>query len=110
MTRGGRGAGRGRAQVGPPLGSGERPVTVSIAVIGAGYMGTNHARVVSSLPGARLAVIVHSDAAKARAVAAEFGSAHATSIDDLDGEVNAAIVATPTETHRSIAIDALARG
>jgi predicted dehydrogenase len=84
-------------------------VTVSIAVIGAGFMGTNHARVLSSLPGARLAAIVDTDAAKARAVAAEFGSVHAASIDDVDGEVDAAVVATPTETHRSIALSALAR-
>jgi UDP-N-acetylglucosamine 3-dehydrogenase len=85
-------------------------VTVSIAVIGAGFMGTNHARVLSSLPGTRLAAIVDTDAAGARAVAAEFGSVHAASIDDVDGEVDAAVVATPTETHRSIALSALARG
>src|SRR6266545_3133474 len=80
---------------------GERPVTVSVAVIGAGYMGTNHARVLSSLPGAQLAAIVDSDAAKAGAFAAQFGSGYAASIDDVEGEVDAAIVATQTETHRS---------
>src|SRR4029453_11950174 len=71
--RGRRGAGRRRAQFGHPLDTGDRPVTVSIAVIGAGFMGTNHARVLSSLPGARLAAIVDIDAAKARAAAAGFG-------------------------------------
>ena len=85
-------------------------MTVSIVVVGAGFMGTNHARVLSSLPGARLAAIVDSDAANASTVAAEFGCAHASSIDAVDGPVDAAIIATPTATHRSMAVQAMARG
>ncbi|HEY7661247.1 MAG TPA: Gfo/Idh/MocA family oxidoreductase [Actinomycetota bacterium] len=85
-------------------------MTVSVAVIGAGFMGANHARVLSALPGARLAALVDRDADRARALADEFGCAFAASPEELDGDVEAAVVATPTETHRDVALTALARG
>jgi len=85
-------------------------MTVSVAVIGAGFMGTNHARVLSALQGARLAAIVDPDPARGRLVAAEFGSEYAASMEDVAVQVDAAIIATPTETHRSVGAQALARG
>jgi predicted dehydrogenase len=85
-------------------------MTVSVAVFGAGFMGENHARVLSALPGAALAAIVDPDPSRASAIAAAFGCHSAPSIDDLDADIQAAIVATPTATHREIAIAALERG
>lgn len=85
-------------------------MTVSVAVVGAGFMGTNHARVLSALQGARLAAIVDPDPARGRLVAAEFGSDYAASMEDVTVQVDAAIIATPTETHRSVGAQALARG
>ena len=85
-------------------------MTVSVAVIGAGFMGTNHARVLSALQGARLAAIVDPDPARGRLVAAEFGCDYAASMEDVAVQVDAAIIATPTETHRSVGAQALARG
>ncbi len=85
-------------------------MTVSVAVIGAGFMGTNHARVLSALQGARLAAIVDPDPARGRLVAAEFGCDYAASMEDIAVQVDAAIIATPTETHRSVGAQALARG
>ena len=41
-------------------------MTVSVAVVGAGFMGTNHARVLSALPGATLAAIVDRDQSRGR--------------------------------------------
>jgi UDP-N-acetylglucosamine 3-dehydrogenase len=85
-------------------------MTVSVAVVGAGFMGTNHARVLSALQGARLAAIVDPDPARGRLVAAEFGCDYAASMEDVAVQVDAAIIATPTETHRSVCAQALARG
>jgi UDP-N-acetylglucosamine 3-dehydrogenase len=85
-------------------------MTVSVVVVGAGFMGTNHARVLSALQGARLAAIVDPDPARGRLVAAEFGSEYAASMEDVAVQVDAAIIATPTETHRSVGAQALARG
>jgi predicted dehydrogenase len=85
-------------------------MTVSVAVVGAGFMGTNHARVLSALQGARLAAIVDPDPARGRLVAAEFGCDYAASMEDIAVQVDAAIIATPTETHRSVGAQALARG
>lgn len=85
-------------------------MTVSVAVVGAGVMGSNHARVVSALPGARLAAIVDPDDARGRLVAAEFDCEHAASVAEVRGAIDAAIVATPTETHGVVALQALSRG
>jgi len=85
-------------------------MTVSVAVVGAGFMGTNHARVLTALPGAKLVAIVDRDPSRGRLVAAEFGCDYAASMEDVGGQVDAAIIATPTETHRSVGVQALARG
>jgi predicted dehydrogenase len=85
-------------------------MTVSVVVVGGGFMGTNHARVLSALPGAQLVAIVDRDQARGRLVAAEFGCDYAASMDDVGVHVDAAIIATPTETHRAVAVQALARG
>jgi predicted dehydrogenase len=85
-------------------------MTVSVAVVGAGFMGTNHARVLSALPVADLVAVVDRDPTRGRTVADEFDCEYATSMDDVTTHVDAAIIATPTETHRSVAVQALTRG
>lgn len=44
------------------------PGTLDVAVVGAGHLGKIHARVLSEIPGVRLAAIVDSDAKAAKAV------------------------------------------
>lgn len=83
---------------------------IAVGVIGAGVMGSNHARVVASSSRTSLGAVVDFDSERAAAVADEFGAARSgTSIDDL-GAVDAVILATPTETHVGIARDLLASG
>lgn len=71
------------------------------ALVGAGMMGRNHARILSSLEGVELVCVVD-----------EFGDPHgiggsaiiARSIDDLSGlGLDFAVVATPTSTHEHVA-------
>lgn len=75
-----------------------------LAVVGAGIMGTNHARVARQLPGIELVGVVDQDLAKAQA-ACGGGAARATrDLSDLIGEIEAAVVAVPTQFHVEVAV------
>ena len=75
-----------------------RPIRA--AVIGAGSFGQNHIRVIRQLEGVDLAAIVDTDPAR--------GSV--TAIEPILGQIDAAIVATPTVTHEQIATPLLEAG
>jgi len=85
-------------------------VAVPVAVLGAGAMGSNHARVLSQMPWARLSAVADSDAVRAERVAAQFGCGSARDLASLPEPVQAVVVATPTETHRDLAVEALEMG
>jgi UDP-N-acetylglucosamine 3-dehydrogenase len=76
-----------------------------VAVVGAGYMGSIHARVIyrisRRLPGlARLSYIVDVSPERARRLAAELGATPLARVEDLPrGAVDLAVVATPTRLH-----------
>ena len=75
---------------------------IRVAVIGVGAFGKNHARVVSQSVRAKLGYIVDADAARAQAVAQEFGARAARDYREVIGQVDAAIVAVPTKAHAEI--------
>ncbi|GAA4864514.1 Gfo/Idh/MocA family protein [Actinomycetospora straminea] len=81
-----------------------------IAVVGYGYWGAKHARVLSSLPGVALTVIDADETCLAEAEkqfpAARLVSRLDAALDDLDGVV----VATPPGSHATLASQALAAG
>jgi predicted dehydrogenase len=85
-------------------------MTLSVAVVGAGMMGTNHARVLAGLPSAELRLVIDREEAEARRVARQFGCRWSTKISALDGAVDAAVVATPTDNHRHVALAVLDLG
>ena len=87
------------------VGSGPR-----IAVVGVGHFGRHHARILSTLPGARLEAVVDIDADRASAVAAETGTAAETDVTALDGRVDAVTLAVPTARHHAVALPLLERG
>jgi len=72
---------------------------IRVAVIGVGGFGKNHARVASRNPRAKLEYVVDLDAARARAVADDFGSRAACDYREAIGQVDAAIIAVPTKAH-----------
>lgn len=74
-----------------------------ITVIGAGAFGRNHVRVASQLPDVELTAIVDSDVAKAQQLAREYRSSAFADAQNVLGNIDAAIIATPTSTHASIA-------
>ena len=72
------------------------------AVIGVGYMGRFHAQKLASCKGAKLHAVVDADAGRADDVAREVGCAARTDFRELVGEIDAAVVAVPTELHYAV--------
>ncbi len=81
----------------------------SLAVVGAGSMGSLHARVVHQSPRCELAVVVDPCEATGRAVADRYGVRWAPDLCGLAG-VDAVVVAAATSAHRPIALDVIALG
>jgi predicted dehydrogenase len=87
----------------------DRPLR--IGVIGAGVMGSNHARVFSGLAGGRLVGIADTDRAVAENVARQLDCEAVTGVSELlDLGVEAVTIAAPTHLHHQIALDCIARG
>ena len=83
---------------------------LKIGVIGVGTMGQHHARVISSLPGAKLFGVADLDREKARQIGVRFGVEVFHNYQDLFAHVDALIIASPTSTHFEIAKDCLNAG
>lgn len=85
---------------------------VRVAVVGAGVMGANHARVASRTPGVELVGIVELDAARRESLGTSMGIRTEPSIEDLlaTEQVDAVIVATPTPFHHPVAARCLDAG
>lgn len=83
---------------------------IRVALAGAGVMGANHARLLGSIPDCELVAVVEQDDARGQAVAAMAGTTHLNSIDALPDDVQAVVIATPTETHEKLGLQLLGRG
>jgi predicted dehydrogenase len=85
---------------------------IRVALLGAGAMGRNHARVLRTIEGIRLVAVADADPDAARAVAAPIGVAHSDDplavIDETP--LHAVVIATPTTSHAGLAHAALDRG
>lgn len=82
--------------------------SLRIGVVGAGVMGTQHARLISQSSRAVLAAVVDQNADRARAVASIHTAAAATTADWRRWD--AAIVATPTSSHLELALELIQAG
>src|SRR4051812_4523241 len=80
-----------------------------VGVVGVGHIGKNHARLYSELPGAQFTAIYDTDPARAAQLADEFGVKAAESLMAFVEQVDAASIATPTNTHFEIARELLNR-
>lgn len=83
---------------------------IPVGVVGVGHLGRHHARLYASLPEARLVAVADRDVDRARAVAREFSCEAVASAADLAGRIAAASVATPTVSHREVAVTLLGAG
>lgn len=76
---------------------------IRTAVVGAGKMGSIHAKVYSQLPDSELVAVVDADQGKAAKLAEKYGCAAFTDCDDVLDKVDAVTIATPTTTHLQLA-------
>ena len=79
----------------------------AVGVIGVGFMGENHVRIVQALPGVRLAGIMDEDPLRADVVSTKYNTTAYGDCASLFTEVNAVIIATPTSTHFDLAMQAI---
>ena len=84
--------------------------TLRAAVVGAGHLGRFHAQKLARLEGVELVAVVDPVEARRNVVAAE---CHAQPLADhrpLVDRIDAAVIATPTQFHHSVALELLDRG
>ncbi|MFI4874587.1 MAG: Gfo/Idh/MocA family oxidoreductase [Blastopirellula sp. JB062] len=81
-----------------------------LAVIGAGHLGKIHARLAKQTAGLDLVAIVDPIAAAREASAAENEVAAYAAHHEIVDQIDAAIIATPTQYHFEVAADLLTRG
>ena len=85
---------------------------LGIAVIGTGFWGRNHVRVLKSLKGARVVGVFDIDQKSAKETGGRYEVQHIKSLDEALSrrEVQAVTICTPTMTHREIAAEAMKAG
>ncbi|HEY8215725.1 MAG TPA: Gfo/Idh/MocA family oxidoreductase [Acidimicrobiia bacterium] len=77
--------------------------------MGAGIMGTNHARLAPAVRDATVTCIADTDPDRAARLAASVG-AEATSIDGIADHIDAAVVAVPSELHLDVGLELMKAG
>jgi predicted dehydrogenase len=86
------------------------PNKIRVGVIGAGRMGERHCRVYSALPTVEFVGVAEASAERGQSVVSQYGGEVFADYRDLLDRVDAASVATPTDTHLEIAARALVQG
>src|SRR5438128_1351676 len=81
-----------------------------IGVVGVGHIGSNHARLYAEIPSAEFTAVYDVDPFRSRTIGGKFGATPAKSLDEFIEMVDAASVATPTNTHYAITRALLAKG
>src|SRR5947208_137225 len=81
-----------------------------VGVVGVGHIGSNHARLYAEIPSAEFTAVYDVDPITNRTIATKFRATPAGSLDKLISMVDAASVATPTNTHYAVARSLLIKG
>lgn len=76
---------------------------IRTAVVGAGKMGTIHAKVYSQLPQSELVAVVDIDGNKAQSLADQYNCLASTDCAEIMDKIDAVTIATPTVTHLALA-------
>jgi predicted dehydrogenase len=80
------------------------------AVVGVGHLGKHHARILASLPGITLAGVVDTNKDRASQIAAEHGTTGFADVREIEGKLDLAVIAVPTESHAAIALPLVEAG
>src|SRR5215207_10469024 len=81
-----------------------------VAIIGYGYWGSKHVRVLGSMPGVEVTVVDLDPERRAEAARSFPAARTARSLDEALHEVDAAVVASPPASHHAIALEAISAG
>jgi predicted dehydrogenase len=83
---------------------------IRVAVIGAGVFGRHHLRVLNQSLNATLVGVVDADPERAAMAAAEHNCLTFATLGELEGNVDAAVVATPTSLHAEVGCELIQSG
>ncbi len=83
---------------------------VRVAVVGYGYWGSKHMRVLSSMPGVHVTIVEQDPERLAEARRSYPAAESALRLDDVLQRVDAVVVATPPSTHAEVGLQALRHG
>lgn len=83
---------------------------LDLAIVGAGAMGANHARVAMGLRDARVSAVIDPDPERGRRVAESSGAKYLPDISGLPDIAHAAVLAAPTDLHCEMGVWLLERG
>ncbi len=75
-----------------------------VAVIGVGYLGQHHARLLSAMDGVDLIGVVDPKPGRAQEIAARYATSAFTHASEVQGRVDAVSIASPTNTHLDVAL------
>jgi len=93
-----------------PGGSAHGP-TLKVGVVGCGYWGSKHVRVLTAMPQVALVVAIDHDPSTLSSLARRFPQiGTASALADVGAELDAVVVATPARTHGALATEALESG
>jgi predicted dehydrogenase len=81
-----------------------------VAVVGAGELGSRHARIYSEIPEARLVGVADVDFERAQAIGESYGARAVSDFVELVPDVDAASVAVPTSAHHEVTNRLLEKG
>jgi predicted dehydrogenase len=83
---------------------------VKVGIIGVGYLGMQHARILSYLEEAELKGVADINFTKAMQIGNRHGVSYCQNYEDMLDDIDAAIVATPTSEHFSVSVNLLRNG
>jgi len=83
---------------------------VKVGIIGVGYLGVQHARIISYLEEAELQAVADIDFKKALEIGNRHGVKYYQNYEEMFDEIDAGIVATPTSEHFEISMNLLKHG
>lgn len=84
--------------------------TLRMAVIGGGHLGRIHARLLAETPGVELVAVADPVARSREEAAAAAKTQGVADYRELLHRIDATVVATPTATHRNVALDCIEHG
>lgn len=83
---------------------------VRVGIVGVGYLGTQHARILSYLEEAELKGVADTNFKKALEIGNRHGVPYCSNYEEMMDDIEAAIVATPTTEHFHISLNLLKKG